>query len=712
MPINTKVAEVQWQRYTFMRDTGHMQYVDKSNRCNNFVLGEQWQEEDMRELREARRPALTINKTLGTLASIVGEQIDLRTEIAFKARYGAPSGNADTLTKVFRFISDKNQLPWVRTNMFIDGGITSRGFVDIRMNFDHSITGDVQISSINPKNVIIDPDSDEYDPDKWNDVIVTKWMTADDIEYLYNKKDADALRTRTSSSWTYGYDSIDRQRDRFGGQGIIGSYTTEDMQGVSRMIRVIDRQYRKLDKIVYAVNVMTGDRKEIPKSWDRNKIAQFAEQAQGRYQVIDSVGHRVRWTVTADEFVLHDDWSPYKHFTVVPYFPYFIYGRTSGFVEHLLSPQELLNKTTSQELHVINTTANSGWMTKVGNIKNLTPDELEQWGSKTGLVLEVDDISQTEKITPNQIPSGLDRLSVKSEGYIKSVSGRGDAQMGMARADVSADQIEAQTQNGNQGLRWSLDNLRRTDWIIARNVLDLVQEFYTDPRIMNITHNDLTGEQTEVKINWPDPATGEIQGDISMGEYDFVVTAQQERQTLEQTQFDQAVYLREKLGVKIPDEFLIENSNLINKTGMVAALKQAAQSPAAQLQEQNAVLQQQLGTAELKAKTSKEEADALLKRAKAAKEMANVQEIANGDPTAEKEMELKQRQHDQEMEHDRQKHSQEMQMEREKHQLEQQTKANAAKDEQYLARAKGVLALKQQAANPQGQAGQTIKKDV
>ena len=58
-----------------------------------------------------------------------------------------------------------------------------------------------------------------------------------------------------------------------------------------------------------------------------------------------------------DNVVLHDDWSPYKHFTVVPYFPVFVHGHTLGMVENLLDPQEILNKVSSQELHIVNTTA-------------------------------------------------------------------------------------------------------------------------------------------------------------------------------------------------------------------------------------------------------------------------------------------------------------------------------------------------------------------
>jgi hypothetical protein len=122
------------------------------------------------------------------------------------------------LTKVFKYISDNNQLEWKRSDMFADGIIGSRGYLDIRMCFDENMQGDVVIENVNPKNVLVDPDADQYDPDTWNEVITTKWLTVDEIALLYSKKDAEALKGRGESAFPYGYDSIDNFRDRFAGE--------------------------------------------------------------------------------------------------------------------------------------------------------------------------------------------------------------------------------------------------------------------------------------------------------------------------------------------------------------------------------------------------------------------------------------------------------------------------------------------------------------
>ena len=138
--------------------------------------------------------------------------------------------------------------------------------------------------------------------------------------------------------------------------------------------------------------------------------------------VVSKVIRKVRWTVTCDRIVLHDDWSPYKDFTVIPFFAYFRRGKPFGMVRNLLSPQEQLNKIASQELHIVNTTANSGWMIEAGSLVGLSPDDLEEHGAETGLVLEYQrGTTPPAKIQPNTIPTGLDRIGQKAADNIKSI---------------------------------------------------------------------------------------------------------------------------------------------------------------------------------------------------------------------------------------------------------------------------------------------------
>lgn len=683
MPVNDKVASETWYRFRWCVEHGHYPFLLKADRCEKFFAGLQWEESDLNSLKLQKRPALTINKIISTVSTIMGEQIYNRNETTYRpSGNGANSEVADALTKVYLQVAQQNQLSWVRSDVFADGIIRSRGFYDLRMDFSENIQGDIAITRQNSKNVVIDPDADEYDPDKWNDVFVTKWMIPADIELLYNKEDAEYLRSKEMSLFPYAYDSIERVRDRFAGPQLQSSYYgLLDTAHVRRSVRVLERQFHLLSTQKHFVDRQTGEMRPIPDGWDRDHIARVIEKAQGQIDVISRKIKRVRWTVTADNVVLHDDWSPYKHFTIIPYFPHFRYGTTVGIVESLLGSQELLNKTSSQELHIVNTSANSGWKVKSGNLINMTIEELEQGGAKTGLVVEVNDIAQIEKIQPNNVPQGIDRISYKAEEHMKSISGVSDSMQGFDREDVAAKAIAFKKQSGATNLVKVMDNLERTDFILGRNILDLVQTFYTDERTVHITHSDATAESEEIVVNQYDATTDTILNDLTLGEYGVIITSSPDRATMEDSQFEQAKSLKE-LGIAIPDEVLIENSRLFRRAEIIKQMKDAANTPEAQQKAKLQMRAMEANVAKLEGEAKEKQTKSALDEARAGKETVETQNLAQGDSgEAQKlqfeqarlemdrermqaELQLKREEATAKLQFEREKHEQEMEMRR------------------------------------------------
>ncbi len=691
------IADDTWNRYQQLRDNGHREFCAKFDRCKNFFIGNQWNAGDLAFLKAVKRPALTINKILSTLSNVLGEQIYQRTDIAFQPRnQGATEEIAEALTKVFMQISDNNQLPWTRSDVFLDGVFSSRGFFDARMEFDDSLRGEVRITQLNPKNVLIDKDADAYDTDKWNDVIVSKWLSPDDIEIAYSAAAARQLRDRGTSYLPYGYDSVDDERDRFGGRMTIAQYSTpESSANITRNIRVLERQHRKLDKAEHFIDTVTGDMTLIPADWDRDQISQHLANSP-TLGVKKKLIKRIRWTVVADNLVLHDEWSPYKHITVVPYFPYFIYGSTVGLVENLIDPQELLNKVSSQELHVVNTTANSGFIVETGNLTNMSTGELEARGAQTGLVIEVKKKDGIEKIQPNQTPTGLDRISYKAEEHIKTISGVSDYQLGSAREDVAAKSVLANKQSGQTNLAKPMDNLVRTDTLLARNVLDMIQTYYSEQRLITITTDRLSRKTEQMMVNEITPE-GEILRDLTLGEYGVVVTSQPERDTFEDSQFDQASRLKTEVGINIPDRFIIQSSRLRNKSDIITAIEGDKDSPEAQAA---AALQARAQEAAV----VKEEAEGQLKQAQAAKTMSEANNPADPGSEAALKMEelrleytYKEKELQMKFAHEERKLEMEMQMKREIAQQELAIKAEAEKQKAMTQR----VAAVSQAQNPQ-----------
>lgn len=630
----TLTARNQWNRYTRARDSGHLDYCDMAKKCDKYYRGDQWDEQDVAQLEAEGRPHLTINTILSTVNTVLGHQASQRADVIFKPRRNADQNLADTMTKVFKHVLDNNDYEFMESQVFADGIVQDRGYFDIRIDYDDHMNGEIRIESEDPLDIIPDPDAKDYDPRNWQEVFKTRWMALDEIEELYGKGKADSLRYIAESGAHYGRDSFEFRETTEGfGDTDLSNWRVDETQGDEgasvRAVRVIERQHRKLVNTPFFLRPATGDMRQVPGNMSDDDARAFAEQ--NGLTITKKIVRRVKWTVTADQVVLHDDWSPYADFTIVPYFPYFRRGKPFGVVRNLLSPQEQLNKVASQELHIVNTTANSGWIVENGSLSNMDEDELMERGAETGLVLVHNRGSQAPaKIPPNQIPTGLDRISLKAQGHIKEISGVSDAMLGTESPEVSGVALEQKRSAGQVQIQVPMENLRRTRQIMARRVIDLIQSFYTEPRILQITNeDDPMKPREELGVNQVDPTTGEIINDLTIGEYDLVVGSAPARDNFNDMQFAQALSLRQA-GVMIPDDLIVEYSQLHRKGELSKMIRQMQgremtpeQQQIVEMQKQMALQNMQLELAKLEAEVQKLRADASLQAAKARSEGAS-----------------------------------------------------------------------------------------
>ena len=621
------LAKQQWNQYTRARDNGHDDYIDMAKKCDAFYRGDQWDEADMSVLDDQGRPALTINTILPTINAVLGEQSQRRADIQFKPRGGGKQDIADVLTKVYAQIADNNKLDWTEATVFSDGLIQDRGWFDVRIDFEDHVNGEVRITSKDPLDILIDPTAKSYDPKTWNEVFESKWMSLDEIEETYGQKQADKLRMIAEMGTTLGADSMEYEEERYGdlddneyGQNYPGD--PENARAL-RSIRVIERQYYRLKDCMFYVDPVTGDKRTIPYVWSKKKREEFADQY--GLAIIEKKIRTVRWTVTADTVVLFDDWSPYAHFTLVPYFPYFRRGKPFGMVRNLLSPQEQLNKITSQELHIVNTTANSGWVIEGGSLSGMTADDLEEHGAQTGLVLEYNRGSTApQKIQPNQIPTGLDRIGQKAASNIKAISGISDAMLGTDSPEVSGIAIQAKQNRGALQIQVPLDNLQKTRQYLAEKVLQLVQMYYTEERVVQITdESDPYKPRVELAVNQMTPE-GEVINDLTLGEYDVIIGTAPARDNFDEMQFAEAIELR-NAGVPIPNDMIVEYSHLSRKADIAARIRQQEgtappteeQIQLQQFQMESQIRSTQLEIARLEAEVGRLQSEASLNTAKA-----------------------------------------------------------------------------------------------
>lgn len=584
-----QLANKQWDRYRSAVDRGHYEYQKAAKKNEEFYLGggRQWDADVKKYLEEIGKPWLEENIIFSTVNTVLGYQTQSRMDIAYKPREEGDQETSDILTKLGMFIVDQNEFPWVESQVFADGLIQQRGYFDIRMEFDENMYGDVSITPLDPLDVIPDPDAKSYDPDDWQDVMTTRWMSLDDIKTTYGPgRYRDILRNIDEPD--FGDDGQEVERNRFGSVGSYAAYYKDKAE--VEHVRVIERQWYKLQNREFWFDTTTGEIFPIPDDMKPAEANRFARE--NDYEVITRLVKRIRWTVSTKDVVLHDDWSPYEHFTIVPYFPYFRRGITVGLVDNLIKTQEMLNKTYSQILHVINTTANSGWIADEDSLANMEVEDLEHAGGQTGLVIETKrGRERPEKIEPNQIPSGLKDMVNSGIELIQVISGVTETFKGGKGPEVSGTAIQSRVQQSAIQLAASIDNLFRTRHMVAKRLLKLIQHFYTEERTFLIVDNSKENPQPEsITINQVDDQ-GEIINDITVGKYDVVIADIPTQVTFQNAQFQQALEMR-KFGVNIPDDEMVRMSTLARK-------EEIAKKISGEMSEEQMQSQRELQTLEL-----------------------------------------------------------------------------------------------------------------
>jgi hypothetical protein len=262
----------------------------------------------------------------------------------------------------------------------------------------------------------------------------------------------------------------------------------------------------------------------------------------------------------------------------------------------------------------------------------MTPDDLEEHGAETGLVLEyARGTNPPTKITPNSIPTGLDRIGQKAAINIKAISGVNDSMLGSDSAEVSGIAMREKSARGAIMIQVPLDNLKKARQYLAEKVLNLIQTFYSEQRLIQITdESDPLKPREEIVINQLTPE-GQIVNNLTIGEYDVVVATAPARDSFDEVQFAEALNLRQ-VGVAIPDDAIIEYSHLTKKGELAKRIRMLTGVERSPEQEEAAAVQQQIQMQQVKLEIAKLEAEVKKISSEAAVNIAKVQDIADVDP--------------------------------------------------------------------------------
>ena len=558
-PQNVSGIEFSKNRFNLALQA-HTSFAKDADKAVQFVFNKQWNEEDKKALEEVRKPALTINRILPLVNTVYGEFSSMRSDIFYKATNGASPHMAAKLSTLMGHITRSNNYnSRVRSDCFLTGLITGRGFLEVRLGDEVDPLGGVEIRNYDARCVVLPKGAKEYDPRTWPEVFtIERWSYAE-IEESFGKDKAESVRSGGSNSGDAEGLSTSAN---FSASFSLDDDANEDLENDNDSYDVVVHEYRTFEPVWRFLDEESGDMYEVPKK--SMKAAEAKALAEQSGVVLSSAKRRtVKYRQFSGDIELSVGTYETGEFSIVPFFPYFFAGITMGMVEPLISPQEQLNKLSSQELHIINTTANSGWQAEEGQLVSPSPEELQSRGAETGLVIVRRRGTQPlEKIQPNQIPSGIVHAADRAATNMLFISNVNEGALGHTGMNIAGKTVQEKKASMLASLQIIMDNFKFTETVLARVVLANIQAYYTEPRVFRIVEGKDDSVAAEVAINTVDDY-GRFVDDVTLGRYDVAVAFRPQQDVQNDAEFAELVEMR-NAGIAIPDHQIVARSHVSN----------------------------------------------------------------------------------------------------------------------------------------------------
>jgi hypothetical protein len=263
-----------------------------------------------------------------------------------------------------------------------------------------------------------------------------------------------------------------------------------------------------------------------------------------------------------------EDKSPFEPF--YHDFPYFTFvakykpsaegedQKNRGIVRNLKDPQKDHNKSRSQFLHILNTSANSGW---VGDKDALTPEawkDLAKMGSTPGVTIQKKPGSILEKIQPAMPSAGHLQIFEVSAQDIKEISGINADALAIQDKTTSGRAIALRIKQATTILSPIFRNYRFTKELVGTAIFSMIPHIFDVPEIRKVVGQEF------MQANGIDDGflTAFLQ-QIADGKYDINITEADNSATVRQETFD-ALMEMVKGGMQIPPDVLLEFSSIPN----------------------------------------------------------------------------------------------------------------------------------------------------
>lgn len=597
-----------------------------------FTLGKQADEKDVSDMDAIGIKLMVINKIRPNIHLLTGLESQNRTDYLAYPEGGEDTIVAEIITRLLKNAMKNCLGDYKISEQFEDGLSCGECFMEPYIDYTYDLlNGEFKLKKLNFKTIFPDPKSEEYDVSDGRYLIkLSQGLTKEELIQIYPHKESDIEKLTDKhkiidvEDWTGLKEAMGEEAQTKGYDEDESGEDGEEDEGYD----LLEYYYKKYVKKYYVLDKKLGTIREASSKEEADNYINIMRQQNPEFEQTAVAIERMIpeiWCagLLGNEIIDDSKSSTYPRWKTFPYIPFYVYRssapikdteyKVQGITRGLKDLNFELNKRRTQELRILNSSANSGWISQQGAW--VDKDKVKKFGSSPGIDLEYKKgFDKPEKILPTPLSQGHAQLVAEQTQDIKESSGINSDLLAMNERQASGRAIHIRQKQGLVMVQKIYDNLSQTKRILGRFIVSQLGELYTvdtatkicgdqflnehfSKPIMRPGIDPKTGQETQLPII--DETTGEMQMELDiemianvfnnvlnnsmLGKYDVSVGEGANNETIRYANFMELMEMRAQ-GVPVPPDVIIEESMIssAHKAKIAQAIKRMEEQMLAQ----------------------------------------------------------------------------------------------------------------------------------
>lgn len=460
-------------------------FYPEADRDLRFYLGDQWDDQEKRELFQEGRNSFVFNRIRRNINMISGYQRKHRLSSVVVPIENSDQQTADQMSKLLLHVMNHGEGYRIISDAF--GGAIKTGWnlLSLWMDYrDDPVNGDIKFGRDPYNGFISDPYFTRLDWADCNYILRRKYLGPEIVSSLL----PDIPQEEIWDIWRQGWE----RDDKFTWLPYQRQPNGMDLMAYSEFY------LQKWKKAPFLVDMETGEFMEFDVPKDRQKLMLSLHD---NLRIMERPKRFIERHIIVNDHVMKTDINPYglNEYPFVPVISIFEsesdqWGlKMQSLIRCMRDPQREANRRRSQMIDILDSQVNSGWIANENSVVN--PRSLFQT-SQGKVIWRREDAAPgaIEKIPPSQIPPSMFQLQELFDRDMMEIVGVNDAAFGISdSANESGIMMMLRQGAAIVNLQDVFDNLRFSQKVLSQKVLKLIQQ-WTPQKVKRIINEEPSQE--------------------------------------------------------------------------------------------------------------------------------------------------------------------------------------------------------------------------